>query len=106
MIRPLRASPEADEEFREAIRWYEERRPGLGADFLAAVREARELIAEHPEIGSVVPSSRQGERRLMVRRFPYQLIYYVRPRDVVLVAVAHIKRRPGYWRKHSIPPAT
>ena len=103
---PLRGAPEADEEFAEAVRWYEEHRTGLGSDFLAAVREARKLIAEHPEIGSAVPGAKRGEKRLMVRQFPYQLIYYVRPHDIVLVAVAHNKRRPGYWKKRSVPPAT
>ena len=106
MNRPLRGAPEADEEFAEAVRWYEEQRAGLGYEFLAAVRETRKLIAEHPEMGSVVPGTKRGARRLMVRRFPYQLIYYVRPHDIVLVAVAHIKRRPGYWKRRSLPPAT
>jgi plasmid stabilization system protein ParE len=74
--------------------------------FLAAVREARKLIEEHPNIGSAMRGAKRGERGLMVRRFPYQLIYYVRSDDIVLVAVAHTKRRPGYWKRRAIPPAT
>lgn len=106
MTRPLRGAPEADAEFADAVRWYEEHRTGVGSEFLAAVREARKLVEEHPEIGSPVRGAKRGERRLMVRRFPYQLIYYVRSHDIVLVAVAHTKRRPGYWEKRAVPPAT
>ena len=98
LTRPLRGAPEADAEFAEAVRWYEEQRPGLGTEFLAEVREARKLIQKHPGIGSPLRGARRGERRVMIKRFPYQVIYYVRAHDIVIVALAHTKRRPGYWK--------
>jgi toxin ParE1/3/4 len=106
VTRPIRGAPEADAEFADAVRWYEEQRTGLGSEFLAAVREARKLIEDRPGIGATMRGAKRGERRLMVRRFPYQLIYYVRSHDIVLVAVAHTKRRPGYWKRRAIPRAT
>jgi len=106
VTRPIRGAPEAEAEFADAVRWYEEHRTGLGSEFLAAVREARTLIEEHPNIGSAMRGAKRGECGLMVRRFPYQLIYYVRSHDIVLVAGAHTKRRPSYWKRRAIPPAT
>ena len=98
LTRPLCGAPEAEAEFAEAVRWYEAQRPGLGTEFLAEVRRARKLIQKHPTIGSPLRGARRGERRLMVKRFPYQVIYYVRTYDIVIVALAHTKRRPGYWK--------
>ena len=43
-------------------------------------------------------SADHNTRRLLVSRFPYQIIYRVRPRKIVVVALAHVKRRPGYWK--------
>jgi len=98
IVRPIRATEDAEAEFEAAARWYEANREGLGTDFVAAVREARAVVERHPEIGSQLPNAKRfGVRRLVVQRFPYQLIYYVRPHDIVLVAVAHMRRRPGYW---------
>lgn len=105
LIRPVRGAPEADAEFAEAVRWYEVHRPGLGSEFLTEVREARKLIQTRPDIGSALRGTRRGERGLMVKRFPYQVIYYVRAHDIVIVALAHTKRRPGYW-KTRVAPAT
>jgi plasmid stabilization system protein ParE len=56
------------------------------------------LIEARPEIGAVV--SRAGlTRRASVHRFPYQVVYHLAAREIVIVAFAHLKRRPGYWKK-------
>ena len=86
-----RASDEAVETFR----YYEERVPGLGVSFLLDLEEAGRLIGEHPEASPLV----DGEiRRKLFRRFPYSLLYVVEPGRILVLAVAHHKRRPGYWR--------
>jgi plasmid stabilization system protein ParE len=54
-------------------------------------------LAQNPESDSPM-SVDHRTRRLLMTRFPYQLVYRVRPTEVVLVAVAHLKRRPEYWR--------
>ncbi len=93
----VRTSEPASEEFGEAVRWYETRRSGLGGEFFNAVASAIARIEANPEIGARI-SSDGLTRHLLVARFPYQLIYRVRPSEIVIVAVAHLKRRPGYWK--------
>lgn len=80
----------------EAFRYYEERVPGLGVSFLLDLGEAGRLIGEHPEASPLV-----GEeiRRKLCRRFPYSLLYTVEPERILVLAVAHHKRRPGYWQE-------
>ena len=97
MRRPVRTSDPASAELIDAVRWYEERRPGIGGEFFDAVVETVTLIEASPEIGSV---SRHDSRtrRTLVPRFPYQVVYRLRPTEIVLVAVGHLKRRPGYWK--------
>ena len=89
--------PAALEEFREAIVWYRE---------LAGLRQARaldqeinaklELMRQHPLIGT--PGT-GGSRWMPLKRFPYILHYRVLGDVIDVLAVAHQKRRPGYWRK-------
>ncbi len=96
----LRTSQPASEELSEAVRWYEEQRSGLGAEFLDAVAGTIAIIEARPEIGAVV--SRAGfTRRVLVPRFPYQVVYHLAASEIVIVAFAHLKRRPGYWKKRS-----
>ena len=87
IIRPL-----AERDLREAQLWYEEQRPGLGADFRAAVDNAFERLAENPHLYPVVY---RGLRRAVMRRFPY-LIYFAVQKDAVrAVACWHGKRDPN-----------
>ena len=97
MSRRLHSSEPASQELAEAVRWYEARRAGLGGEFFDAVAEVLALIETRPEIGA--PISADGQtRRLLVARFPYQVVYRLRPNEIAIVAVAHLKRRPGYWK--------
>ena len=97
MTLTLRNLKAAREEFAAAIRWYEEQRPGLGGEFFDAVVHATSLIQAQPEIG--MPSPDRRTRRVLVQRFPYQVVYRLSVDEIVIVAIAHLKRRPGYWRK-------
>lgn len=96
MIELLRA---AEEELLDAVAWYEDQQGGLGARFLSEVERASKRIAERPRIGPLWAYSEvpEGVRRLSLRTFPYHVVYVEDPR-LVIVAVAHMKRRPGYWR--------
>lgn len=86
----------AREEFEAAVQWYEEQRAGLGGEFFDAIVESISLIQDNPEIGT--PSDHRRTRRVLVKRFPYQVVYRVLADEIVIVAVAHSKRRPGYWK--------
>jgi plasmid stabilization system protein ParE len=95
---PLRISDEADAEMAEAARWYERHRLGLGAEFLAAVDAAVARIEENLRIGSPTPRvADEAIRRVFVRRFPYHVVYIELPDRLQILAVAHDRRRPGYW---------
>jgi plasmid stabilization system protein ParE len=102
LILPLRISEEAEAEMAEAARWYEAHRPGLGIDFLEAVDDAAARIAEMPRMGSPVSGVADAAmRRRAVRRFPYHVIYLELLDRLQVLAVAHDRRRPGYWAARS-----
>ena len=87
--------PEADQEFREAARYYETEAPGVGVAFVAEVRRAVRSIIENPHAAAEVGA---GIRGTLLKRFPYNILYAVEPGLIVIVAVAHQKRRPRYWQ--------
>ena len=88
--------PDADAEVTEAARYYEVRKSGLGSDLIGEVERALDQILTNPEA-----SQRIGRRvrRKSLWRFPYNLIYAVYPDRIRILACAHQKRRPFYWRK-------
>ena len=100
MNRPVRSSEPASDELTEAVRWYETRRTGLGSEFFDAVVATLTLIETRPEIGTTISTDGQT-RRALVARFPYQVVYRLRPTEIVIVAVARVKRRPDYWKDRS-----
>jgi plasmid stabilization system protein ParE len=87
--------PEAEEEFREAVCYYEREAPGVGLRFIVEVRRGVAFITENPFAAVGFGS---GIRRKVLKHFPYSLIYAVEAELIVIVAVAHQKRRPRYWR--------
>ena len=86
-------------EMAEGAAWYDDRVTGLGDRFLSEAQDAFERIDETPLTGSPWVHRRvpEGVRRMFLRSFPYSAIYVLEPR-LVVVAVAHARRRPGYWR--------
>ena len=95
----FRYHPEARAELDEAVDWYEEAAAGLGGDFFneveAAVRSACEHPTQSPLFAGVDPTL--VVHRKSLRRFPYSVAWLVEPTGIVIVAVAHGRRRPGYW---------
>jgi toxin ParE1/3/4 len=92
--------PEAMSELRAAAFWYDERSAGLGDEFLGEVNELGQRIAASPASYPPWPglsASHARIRRALVDRFPYAVAFEVREGDVVVLAVAHAKRRPLYW---------
>ena len=88
--------PEAAAELDEAFEFYAGRFPRLGQEFKAEARHAVDLVIEHPRAWKrVAPDLRQCK----LNRFPYALVYGLDDDSVVIVAVAHLKKRPVYWRK-------
>ena len=102
-MKPLLFHSEATAELEAAIASYETQRPGLGQSLLAAVERAAGYIQAHPRIGS--PYGESDYRHYVLRRFPYILFYLELPDVIWIAAVAHAKRRPGYWKHRSPEPA-
>lgn len=93
-MRDLPFLPAAEAEFLGAIEHYEGEFPGLGADFILAVEAASRRIVSFPQHGRPYLG---GTRRVLLRRFPFSLVYLNEPGELLVLAVAHHRRRPGYW---------
>ena len=91
MIRRIIFDPEANEEFLEGMRWYEDSRPGLGWSFFRAVDAAVSMIEKNPGIGSPVAAD---IRRNLVRRFPYWIYYRIRGDELRVIACFDARRDP------------
>jgi toxin ParE1/3/4 len=94
-VRSVEFHPEAQDEFFSAAQFYETQTPGLGLNFINAVRDTYERLLEAPASG---PRFGRRLRRLLVPKFPYGLLYRVEPERIYIIAVMHLRRRPGYWR--------
>lgn len=92
----LLIAPEAEEELAEAADWYEARRAGLGVELIAIVDRAFEAIVASPLAHPTWRPDRPY-RRTVLRQFPYVVFFRCDGDDVIVVAVAHARRRPGYW---------
>ncbi|MBK6726061.1 MAG: type II toxin-antitoxin system RelE/ParE family toxin [Xanthomonadales bacterium] len=90
--------PEARLEVLEAKAWYEARVPGLGMEFARALEVAVHSANRSPEAFSVI---KDDCRRVLMRRFPYSVIYRSRQGELLVVAVFHHRREPDSWRGRS-----
>jgi toxin ParE1/3/4 len=100
MIRKVRILEVAAEEATEAAAWYEIQRSGLGTEFERAVDAALDLLEEDIVPLSPVPgvAGERGAKRLILRRFPYDVVVREVGTEIVVIAFAHQSRSPGYWR--------
>ena len=90
----VRFHPAARREIRDAFLRYDGEVPGLGNGFLAEVERSIRKITYFPQTGT----PHLGDaRRALTRRFPYSIIYTIREAQIIIVAVAHQRRRPDYW---------
>jgi toxin ParE1/3/4 len=80
----------------DAVEYYERQRPGLGAQFLAEVEAAIQAVGANPNTGFLYEN---GLRMRMLKRFPYGVVFGERRGKIVIFAVAHHRRKPGYWAK-------
>jgi plasmid stabilization system protein ParE len=87
--------PAAHTELQGAYSWYLERNPAAAVAFLEEIDHAIEAISENPNRW---PFYVEGTRRLVLRRFPFSVVYRELASTIMVVAFAHGRRRPGYWR--------
>ena len=86
----------ADAEAVEACRWYNEQRPGLGAEFTLSLEATFEAIRRGPFL---YPQVRGSFRRVVMRRFPYNVFYVVRGERIYVVSISHGSRHPRTWQE-------
>ena len=96
MAARLIVSPEAVEDIVEACRWYENRRPGLGEDFLDRIDACIQTIRRMPEVYPIVF---EDYRRGLLRRFPFAVIYDYIGGTVTIYGVFHTSRDQEKWRQ-------
>jgi len=85
----------AEAEINEAADFYDLQAPGLGTVFLDEIQRTIEAVKQHPEAATAL---RGNLRRKQLAKFPCSLVYSIRPHEIRLLAIAHQKRRPFYWR--------
>jgi len=98
---PARFLPEAEAEFAEAAEFYEAAEPGLGLAFAREVERTVDRICAFPEAGAPLGTV---VRRAIVSNFPFLVVYRIGSWEIVIAAVAHQRRRPGYWRRRRDAP--
>ena len=94
--KPYRLHPEAWLEVEGADDWYQKRSLDAATEFVAEISQAIRSIRENP---GRWPAHLYGTRRFILERFPFSIIYLDTPELVNIVAVAHGKRKPGYWKR-------
>jgi plasmid stabilization system protein ParE len=87
--------PPAQEEMIAAAQYYQGQSIGLGAEFLDEVERTVAAIASHP---NAAPKVKQEIRRRLLKRFPFGVLYIITADEILVLAVMHLRRRPGYWR--------
>ena len=99
-MRRVKILEEAAKEAIEAAAWYEQEHPGLGIEFDHAVSAALDLLEDGVIPLTNLPSVAGASevKRLVLRRFPYDIVVQESPDEIIVVAIAHHSRRPGYWR--------
>lgn len=93
-MKNIRFLDQATEDFQTAVDYYNSERPGLGYEFANEIRTTLARINSFPEVWPVIDN---GIRKCIVKRFPYALIYSIQNDLIVIIAVMHMKRKPGYW---------
>jgi len=92
--------PDATAERDAAAEWYEDQVPGLGLAFYSAIDGCVASISENPKLFA---QKTNGVRKcLLPLVFPYSIYYVERADDIVILAYAHQRRRPNYWKKRLV----
>ncbi|HWL39958.1 MAG TPA: type II toxin-antitoxin system RelE/ParE family toxin [Gemmatimonadaceae bacterium] len=95
MASAVRFHPAAAQEAESTYDWYAARNPTAAHGFREELRQAVDAVVSSPRTWARYGSR---ARRYVFSRYPFSLVYILRGGDIEIVAVAHGRRRPGYWR--------
>ena len=90
--------PEAEKDLSDAFAWYEDKRGGLGFDFLLHVDAGLRFIARNPEIYA---PEYKGTRKHFIKRFPYKIIYFLEKQKIIILGVINGRRHPNIMKKRT-----
>jgi toxin ParE1/3/4 len=96
-VKPYTFDPEAEAEFLEALARYAEKSQVLGRRYYDAIHALIAEVCHAPTVHRRMPGTREVQRHFR-KTFPYAVLYVNEPDHVLILAIAHFKRRPGYWR--------
>ena len=88
--------PDALEEYREAAIWYANREQEVAHQFIASIEDAIHRVVETPNGWRIIE---EDVRRCLAHLFPYAILYTIEDNFILIVAVMHFSREPGYWRE-------
>ena len=91
--------PDAKQDLRDAISYYNDCKTGLGQQFASQVQKSLHQIQDFPEAWSLIS---KRTRRVMTNRFPYGIIYSIKNDTIIVLAVMQLNRKPGYWKNRKI----
>ena len=98
-MKTVRFHPDAEAEMCGAAAYYETQQHNLGRRFLTSVQDAVNRIAMSPDLYPVV----EGDvKRCLTQTFPFGVLFRERPDQIVIIAVMHLHRDPGYWKNRDI----
>lgn len=87
--------PEALTEYADTVRYYTEQRTEVAQAFIDAIEDAVYRIRESPTRYNAIDDD---VRRCMTRRFPYGILYTIEQDYILILAIMHCSREPGYWK--------
>jgi plasmid stabilization system protein ParE len=94
----VRLLPEAEKEVLDAAEWYSKQSFGLDYEFIRCIDEAVAKIGKTP---LMYPEVYRGRRRILVKRFPYSIVFEVMAKEILIYAVFHYRRNPKHWKRRS-----
>jgi len=97
-VKPVLFRPAAAADVEDAYSWYEQRREGLGSEFLAELRRSVSALQRRPELAAIL---HRDTRRLLLLRFPYALYYCLFDDRIIVIACLHGCREPRVWKARS-----
>jgi plasmid stabilization system protein ParE len=95
-MKPTQLHPEAKAEANAAFDRFWEQSHAVALKFDTELRAAYRVVQKTP---SMCPPYLRGTRRAILNRYPFSVVFRERLHDIQIIAVAHAKRRPGYWTK-------
>jgi plasmid stabilization system protein ParE len=102
-LKPIKYHPAARREIKASHAWYDQRSADAADGFYEELLPAIDRVQRRPQLH---PPYLYATQRAVFDRYPFSIVYREKPREIQIIAVAHAKRRPGYWMKRLLARIT